>query len=93
MSDKKAVKNMVSLINEKYQFLDCIDKSELKLHVNYNLNGCEIWLYRVNGGSVCVMFTQYEQIPEKYTLIILKMLFFDILERQNQKQYSVIRRV
>ena len=93
MSDKKAVKNMVELINEKYLFYDCIDKSELKLHVNYNLNGCEIWLYRVNGGAVSVMFTQYEQIPVHMVLIILKMLFFDILERQDQKHYSVIRRV
>jgi len=93
MANKKAVQNLVSLINEKYQFIDCIDKSELKLHVNYNLNGCEIWLYRANGGSVSVMLTQYEQIPEKYALLILKMLFFDILERQDQKHYSVSKRV
>lgn len=93
MTNKKAIQNMVNLINEKYRFLDCIDNEELKIHVNYNLNGCEIWLYRVNGGSVSVMLTQYEQIPEKYALLILKMLFFDILERQDQKHYSVSRRV
>ena len=91
MANKKAVQNLVSLINEKYHFVDCIDKSELKIHINYNLNGCEIWLYRVNGGLVSVMLTQYEQIPEKYALLI--MLFFDILERQDQKHYSVSRRV
>jgi len=89
---KKSIENLVKLINEKYQFKDH-DGIELRIHANPNLNGWELWLYRVNGGGVCVMFTQYEQIPEKYTLIILKMLFFDILERQNQKHYSVIRRV
>ena len=92
MSDKKAINNLVNLINEKYRFTDH-DGEEMKIHANPNLNGWELWLYRVNGGGVSIIFTQYEQIPEHMCLLILKMLFWDILERQDQKHYSVSKRV
>ena len=89
MSDKKAIENLVKQINEKYLFVDH-DGIELRIHANPNLNGYELWLYRVNGGGVAAMLTQYQQISAKYALLILKMLLYEILESQFQyKHYSV----
>jgi hypothetical protein len=93
MSDKKAIENLVGLINKDYKFIDPVNGEELRIHANPNINGYELWLSRVNGGGVMVHLTQHEQIPAHSALIILKMLYWDILERQyNMKHYTVSKR-
>ena len=91
MSEKKVIQNLVNLINEKYRFADS-DGIELRIHANPNLNGWELWLHRVNGGGVAVMLTQYEQVPGNVAVLILKMLFYDILERQIAYGYYKVER-
>lgn len=91
MSDKKSIETMIQQINKDYLFTDD-DGTELRIHANPNLNGYELWLYRVNGGGVVVMFTQYQQITARYALLILKMLYHDILERQSLGHYQVSKR-
>jgi len=93
MGEKKAINNLVDLINTNYKFIDPVNGNELRIFANPNINGWEIWLSYINGGGVAVHLTQHEQIPTHSALIILKMLFFDILERQNMKHYQVSKRV
>jgi hypothetical protein len=94
MSEEKAIENLVGFINRDYKFVDPANGEELRIHANPNINGYEIWLYRVNGGGVAVHFTQHEQVPAHSALIILKMLYWDILEAQYQyKHYVVSKRV
>ena len=89
----KAIENLTNLINEKYSFVDS-DGAEMKLYTSRQLHGYEIYLKRTSGDQgIGIIYTQYEQVPAKVAVLILKMLFHDILERQNLKHYSVIKRV
>ena len=91
--NNKTITTLVSHINKKYQFKDS-DGSELKLYANPNLNGWEIWLYRVNGGGVTVMFTQHDQVSAKVAILILNMLLHDIFGRMIEyNYYTVTKRV
>ena len=92
MSNKKTIQNLIGFITEKYIFSDQ-DGTELRLHANPNINGYELWLYRVNGGGVSAHLTQHQQIPARYIVIILKMLLYDILDRQDLGFYTVKKRV
>lgn len=91
--DETVINNLVGFINRDYEITNN-DGEIMKIHANPNLNGWELWLYRVNGGGVEVMLTQYEQIPGKMAILILKMLYWDILQRSlNYGYYSIKRRV
>ena len=80
---------MVDLINEKYQF-----SNGLKLVWERGINGYSLALAGNNGyGGWIVVFTQHQQVSATTALIMLQMLFYDVLERQEQKHYSVKRRV
>jgi hypothetical protein len=91
--DKTVIGNLVEFINRDYRFVDN-EGQEMRMHANDNLNGWEIWLYRVNGGGVAVMLTQYEQIPGKMAILILKMLLHDVYGRTvKNNHYTVMKRV
>lgn len=89
MATKTQINNMISLINEKYHFSD--DKSEWCIKVEKGINGWQIAL----GPKYqwVVVLTQYQVVSSDVCLMILKMLFYDILERQNQGHYKVEKRV
>jgi len=90
---KMVINNLIGFINRDYQFVNA-EGEEMRIHANPNLNGWELWLYRVNGGGVSVMLTQYEQIPGEMAVLILKMLLYDVYGRTVQnKHYTVSRRV
>lgn len=91
-TSKKAINNLVSLINEKYQFKD--SEGELKIVAERGLNGWQLALaQRAGFGGWVVVFTQHHQVSASTCVIILQMLFHDILERQNYGHYSVSKRV
>ena len=89
MATKTQIKNMVDLINEKYQFSD----GELILVWERELNGYALALAKINGGGWVVTLTQHRQVSADTALLILQMLFHDILERQNLNHYKVTKRV
>ena len=89
MATKTQIKNMVDLINEKYQF-----SSGLKLVWERGINGYSLALAEKEGcGGWIVVFTQHQQVSANTALLILQMLFHDILERQNLNHYKVTKRV
>jgi hypothetical protein len=90
--NEKIIANLVETINKRYAFKDA-DGNEMKIFANPNLNGWELWLYRVNGGGVATIFTEHEQVPANVAVLMLKMLLWDVLEATLQyKHYSVTRR-
>ena len=90
--NEKIIKNLVEIINNRYAFKDA-EGNEMRLHANPNLNGWELWLYRVNGGGVATIFTDYPQVPASVAVIMLQMLLYGVLEATLQyKHYSVARR-
>jgi len=89
MATKTQIKNVVDLINEKYHFAD--GNEDYFINANKLLNGWEITLGPKNRHSI--ILTQYNEITSDMCLMVLKMLFHDILERQNLNHYKVTKRV
>ena len=89
MATKKQINNLVTLINQKYRFYD--GEQEWSIKAEKSLNGWQIALGPKYSWTV--VLTQHQVVTSDTCLIILKMLFHDILERQNLNHYKTEKRV
>jgi hypothetical protein len=85
------IKNPVNKINKDYIFAD--ENTTFKVEAELGINGWQIGLADVNGGGWHVVFTQHEVVTASVCSLILRMLYWDILERQAMGHYSVKRGV
>jgi hypothetical protein len=88
---KTQIKTLVDRINKDYVFSD--ENRTLKVVTEKGLNGWQIGLADENDGGWRVVFTQHEVVTASVCCLILRMLYWDILERQALGHYSVKRRV
>ena len=90
MATKQAIKNLVELINQKYRFAD--ERNEYRFVAQLGFKGWSIALVDSVQGGHMVEYTQHQEVSANMCLLILKMFYYDILERQALGHYTVSRR-
>jgi hypothetical protein len=91
MATKQQIKNLVDMINRDYVFRN--ENGEMHLVWEKGINGYQLALAENTGGSWMVVLTQHETVTSDVCLLILKMVYWDILQRQTLNHYSVSKRV